>query len=160
MSNIGTQTICFTDLRETIKVGNYSSIASGCYFHEINDQHLCAVDKKVVWSTNWEQPFNGTETVVGNDVWIGHGAKIMAGVTIGDGAIIGAHAVVAKDVKPFSVIIGNPGKVHRYRFSKEQIKALLVIEWWNWKEEKISKAREDMKDVDKFITKYAKSIKI
>jgi virginiamycin A acetyltransferase len=72
------------------------------------------------------------DTVIGNDVWIGRDAVIMPGVTIADGAIIGAHAVVAKDVPPYAVVVGNPGIVKHLRFDAEIIAALLAIRWWDW----------------------------
>lgn len=79
------------------------------------------------------QPF----TTIGNDVWIGDMAFIRAGVTIGDGAVIGAHSVVTKDVPPYAVIAGVPAKILRYRFKKETIKILLESKWWNWPENKL-----------------------
>lgn len=75
--------------------------------------------------------------VVGNDVWIGYEAVILAGVTIGDGAIVGARAVVTKDVPPYTIVGGIPAKPIRKRFSNETIHALLKMQWWNWPEEKI-----------------------
>jgi acetyltransferase-like isoleucine patch superfamily enzyme len=78
------------------------------------------------------------ETIrIGNDCWIGNGVCILSSVTIGDGAVIGAQAVVAKDVPPFSIVVGNPARVIKYRFPEEQIEALLEIAWWNWPLEKI-----------------------
>lgn len=74
---------------------------------------------------------------IGNDVWIGYGAKILSGVTIGDGAVVGAGAVVAKNVSPYSVVVGNPGIVVKFRFSPEEIEQLLEIKWWDWPLEKI-----------------------
>lgn len=72
------------------------------------------------------------DLVIGNDVWIGRDAVIMPGVTVGDGAIIGAHAVVAKDVPPYAVVVGNPGIVKHLRFDAAIISALLAIRWWDW----------------------------
>lgn len=74
---------------------------------------------------------------IGNDVWIGDGAIILSGVKIGDGAIIGAKAVVVKDVEPYSIIVGNPAKLLKYRFTRIQIEKLLKIQWWNWEINKI-----------------------
>jgi acetyltransferase-like isoleucine patch superfamily enzyme len=74
---------------------------------------------------------------IGNDVWIGHGAFIMSGVTIGDGAVIGASAVVASDVRAYAVVVGNPAREIRRRFSDEQVRALLEIAWWDWPIERI-----------------------
>ena len=69
--------------------------------------------------------------LIGNDVWIGDNVTIMAGVTIGDGAVIGCNTVVTKDVEPYSIVAGNPGKFIRYRFSEEIIEQLLDIKWWD-----------------------------
>lgn len=71
-------------------------------------------------------------TYIGNDVWIGANAFIKDGVTIGDGAIIGACTVVTKDVPPYAIVVGNPGKIIRYRFSQEIIDELLKLKWWNY----------------------------
>lgn len=70
-------------------------------------------------------------TQIGHDVWIGHGAFIKPGIEIGNGAIVGAHAVVTKNVKPYSVVAGNPAKLIRMRFDEETIGKLLDSEWWN-----------------------------
>ena len=80
---------------------------------------------------------NKGDIVVGNDVWIGYEAVILAGVTIGDGAIVGTRAVVTKDVPPYMIVGGIPAKPIRKRFSNETIHALLKMQWWNWPEEKI-----------------------
>ena len=74
---------------------------------------------------------------IGNDVWIGYEAVIMAGVSIGDGAIIGARAVVTRDVPPYTITGGVPAKAIRKRFSDDVISELLKLQWWNWPEEKI-----------------------
>ncbi|MEN5083338.1 CatB-related O-acetyltransferase [Bosea sp. TWI1241] len=79
------------------------------------------------------------DMVIGNDVWIGREAVIMPGVTIGDGAIIGTRAQVARDVPPYAVVVGNPGRVVKLRFAPEVIAALLDIRWWDWAPEKIAR---------------------
>ena len=83
---------------------------------------------------------NKGDIVIGNDVWIGYDAVIMAGVTIGDGAIIGTRAVVSKDVEPYSIVGGVPAKEIRKRFAPDVIKRLLELQWWNWPDEKIHRA--------------------
>ena len=80
---------------------------------------------------------NKGDIIIGNDVWIGYDAVIMAGVTIGDGAIIGTRAVVTKDVEPYSIVGGVPAKEIRKRFAPDVIKRLLELQWWNWPDEKI-----------------------
>jgi virginiamycin A acetyltransferase len=79
------------------------------------------------------------DTIVGNDVWFGHGSVIMPGVKIGDGAIIGACSVVTKDVHPYTIVGGNPAKEIRKRFSEDIVKKLLEIQWWNWDIDKITR---------------------
>lgn len=82
---------------------------------------------------------NKGDIIVGNDVWIGYDAVIMAGVTIGDGAIIGARAVVTKDVEPYSIVAGVPAREIRKRFPSNVIKRLQAMQWWNWPIETIRK---------------------
>lgn len=81
---------------------------------------------------------NKGDIVIGNDVWIGYEAVILAGVTIGDGAIIGTRAVVTKDVPPYTIVGGVPARPIRKRFSDGTIAALLEKRWWDWPEEKIA----------------------
>ena len=78
------------------------------------------------------------DIVIGNDVWIGYEAVILAGVTIGDGAIIGTRAVVTKDVLPYTIVGGVPAKPIRKRFPGDTIAALIALRWWDWPEERIA----------------------
>ena len=82
---------------------------------------------------------NKGDIVIGNDVWIGYEAVIMASVTVGDGAIIGTRAVVTKDVPPYTIVGGVPAKPIRKRFDNETLDELLKIRWWDWPEEKIAR---------------------
>lgn len=86
-------------------------------------------------TTAWD---NKGDIVIGNDVWIGYEAVIFSGVTIGGGAVIGARAVVTKDVPPYTIVGGVPAKVIRRRFPDETISRLLDLKWWNWPEERIA----------------------
>ena len=83
---------------------------------------------------------NKGDIALGNDVWIGYEAVILAGVTIGDGAIIGARAVVTRDVPPYAIVGGVPTRLIRRRFDDATIEALLDLRWWNWEPERIRQA--------------------
>jgi len=135
---------------DKLVIGRFCSIACGAKFLFNSANHTLAslstypfpiffeewgLDAKNV-AAAWD---NKGDIVIGNDVWIGYEAVILAGVTIGDGAVIGARAVVTKDVPPYTIAGGVPAKPIRRRFSDEVVSELLKLEWWNWPEEKISR---------------------
>jgi phosphonate metabolism protein (transferase hexapeptide repeat family) len=93
---------------------------------------------------------------LGNDVWIGHGAVILPGVTIGTGAGIGAGAVVSKDVPPFAIVGGVPAKLIRYRFGEKVQEKLLNLAWWDWPRDKLEIALPDLRKMsaEEFVEKY------
>lgn len=84
-------------------------------------------------------PSSKGDVIIGNDVWLGYGCTILSGVRIGDGAVIGANTVVSKDVRPYQVVVGNPGRVIKSRFDESEINFLLELKWWDWPLEKIDK---------------------
>lgn len=97
-------------------------------------------------------------TIIGNDVWVGERVLLLGhagGLTIGDGAIIGAGSVVTKDVPPYAIVGGNPARIIRYRFDEATIRRLLALKWWDWPVERIMAAKEDFKDMNLFLEKYA-----
>lgn len=131
-------------------IGKFCSIACGAKFLFNSANHTLSslstypfplffeewnLEKKDV-TKSWDNKGN---IIIGNDVWIGYEAVILAGVTIGDGAIIGTRAVVTKDVPPYTIVGGVPAKPIKKRFSEEIISKLLDIQWWNWPDEKIAK---------------------
>jgi phosphonate metabolism protein (transferase hexapeptide repeat family) len=81
---------------------------------------------------------------IGNDVWIGHGAVIMPGISIGNGAIIGANSVVTRDVPAYTIVAGVPAKPLRMRFPSEIAARIESLAWWDWPPEKLAKAVPDM----------------
>lgn len=131
-------------------IGKFCSIACGAKFLFNSANHTqkslstypfpiffeeWGLDKGEIASA-WD---NKGDIVVGNDVWIGYEAVILAGVTIGDGAIIGTRAVVTKDVPPYTVVGGVPAKQIKKRFPEQTVAALLQLKWWDWDEDRIER---------------------
>ncbi len=132
-------------------IGKFCSIACGAKFMLTSANHkmsslstypfpifyeewgLDAKDIRNAWD-------NKGDIVIGNDVWIGYEAVIMAGVTIGDGAIIGTRAVVTKDVPPYTIVGGVPAKPIRKRFDDATVERLIKLRWWDWEYEKIAQS--------------------
>ena len=85
--------------------------------------------------------------MIGSDVWIGRNAVLLGGITIGHGAIIGAFSVVAKDVPPYAVVVGNPAKVIRYRFVPQIVSRLLELAWWDWTDEEVQERMNQLMDI-------------
>lgn len=130
---------------EKLIIGKFCQIAHGVTFitssanHQYNgfSSYPFAVfgqDWSSSYIPNYPAPQN---TIIENDVWIGHEATIMPGITIESGVIIGAKAVVTKNVPAYCIVAGNPAKIIRKRFEKHIIDELLKISWWNWSKEKI-----------------------
>jgi virginiamycin A acetyltransferase len=135
---------------DRLEIGRYCALAEGVTFIMNGANHAMQGFSTYpfgIFPGAWRDGFDPAgyasgyrgDTTVGNDVWIGTKATIMPGVTIGDGAIIGAHAVVAKDVPPYSVVAGNPGRVVKQRFSDDIVERLLAIGWWNWPADKVTR---------------------
>lgn len=135
---------------KSVEIGNFCSIAN-------NVQIVLNADHRVDWISTYPftafveegwpaargisgHPTTKGKVVIGNDVWIGLNALILSGVSIGDGAVIGANAVVTKDVPPYAIVAGNPARIVKYRFDEERIQKLLEIAWWNWPDENIQEA--------------------
>lgn len=135
--------------KDKLMIGKFCSIACGAKFIFNSANHTLSSLSTYpfpIFFEEWELDCkdvanawdNKGNIIVGNDVWIGYEAVIFAGVTIGDGAIIGTRAVVTKDVPPYTIVGGIPAKPIRKRFSENVINTLLEIKWWDWSREKIS----------------------
>lgn len=134
-------------------VGNFSIIARNCVVglgahptNTLSPHSIFYKKKRWKWHDDWCEDTGFRESnkkiTVGNGVWIGMRCLILDGVTIGDGAIVAAGAVVTKDVPPFAVVGGVPAKVLKYRFSPEIIERLLEIKWWNLPDEEITRIKD------------------
>lgn len=138
----------FDFIGDKLIIGKFCMIASGVTFIMNGGNHLTEAITTypfAIFGGDWQNAMEGKsyptkgDTVIGNDVWIGHDATIMPGVTIGDGAIIAAKSVVTKDVEPYTIVGGNPAKAIRKRFDDHKINQLLELQWWHWSIEKITK---------------------
>jgi acetyltransferase-like isoleucine patch superfamily enzyme len=129
-----------------LKIGRFCSIADGAVI-------LLGGEHRIDWITTypfnvffpWGKSYKGHpktkgDVVIGNDVWIGREALILSGVKIGNGAVVGARSVVTKDIKPYSIVAGNPAKHIKYRFEESIIPELIDIAWWDWPISKIEKS--------------------
>lgn len=125
---------------DKLKIGKFCMIASNVKFIMNGANHLTDAISTypfAIFGNGWEGAMEGKEypykgdTIIGNDVWLGYNATIMAGVRIGDGAIIAANSTVVKDVEPFTIVGGNPAQVIKKRFSDEKIDQLLKLKWWD-----------------------------
>lgn len=148
---------------DRLRIGRFCSIACGVKFIFNAANH--AMDSLSTYTfplffEEWDLPTDTAsiaetwdrrgDIVVGNDVWIGYEAIILAGVTIGDGAIIGSRAVVTKDVPPYTIVGGLPAKPIRKRFDEETIARLETLRWWDWDREKIKRSIDAIRrgDID------------
>lgn len=113
--------------------------------------HLGAEDDAGIFA--WRRSHRVT---IGPDVWIGHGAILMPGITVGAGAVIGAGAVVTHDVAPYVIVIGAPARPLRRRFSEEIAASLTRIAWWDWPKDRLAAALQDFRTLDAaaFVRKY------
>ncbi len=133
-------------MNDKLIIGKFCQIAMGARFiMNVANHSLDGVSTYPfkVFGKSWANtPLNAFckgDTEIGNDVWIGNSATFMPGVKIGDGAVIGAHALVTKNVEPYSIVGGNPAKLIRKRYDDKTIEFLLQLAWWDWPIEKITK---------------------
>ncbi|MDF2550111.1 MAG: vatB [Chlamydiales bacterium] len=132
--------------RVKLVIGKFCAIAAETRFMMTGNHKLAAISTYPfpIFRQGWESAFDFSEfpmkgdIIVGNDVWFGYDSFILPGVKIGHGSIIAARAVVTKDVPPYSVVAGNPGRVVKKRFDDETIARLLSVAWWDWEIEKIN----------------------
>lgn len=137
------------------QIGKFCSIAANVRINALEHPLERVTTHKITYRPNEYFKFLGLDrdfrerrrakrVVVGNDVWIGHGAVVMPGVTLGDGAVVGANAVVTRDVAPYTVVAGAPARPLRARFAPEVAARLSALAWWDWPAEKLAEAIPDM----------------
>ncbi|GAB5565611.1 MAG: Vat family streptogramin A O-acetyltransferase [Winogradskyella sp.] len=145
----------FDFVGDKLIIGKFCMIASDVTFIMNGANHLTdalSTYPFAVFGNGWEHAMDGKsypqkgDISIGNDVWIGYNATIMAGVTIGDGAIIATNSTVIKDVEPYTIVGGNPAKAIKKRFDSSTISKLLDLKWWDWEIEKITKHLQDLTD--------------
>ena len=138
----------FDFVGDKLIIGKFCMIASDVKFIMNGANHLTdalTTYPFAIFGNGWENAMEGKtypqkgNINIGNDVWIGYNATIMAGVTIGDGAIIATNSTVVKDVEPYSIVGGNPANLIKKRFADDKIEQLLKLKWWDWEMEKITK---------------------
>lgn len=147
-------TILWDRYGSKLLVGNYTSIAAG-FVAFLGGNHRFLRVAQTTFDGKDGSYSNG-DIVIGSDVWIGHGVKVLSGSRIGHGAVVGAYSVVRGEVEPYSIAVGNPAKVIGFRFNADQINSLLKIAWWDWTEEQVKAARDLLtsEDMDRFIESY------
>lgn len=133
---------------ERLVIGRFCQIAHGVRFITASANH--AMDGLTTFPFAIFDPealehYKGAlqdlpDTTIGSDVWIGHGALILPGVRLGNGVIVGAGAVVSRDVPDYAVVAGNPAGVVRKRYTEQEIDSLLALAWWDWPDDRIAAA--------------------
>ena len=130
---IGRYTSIGPEVRMTYDTHPYQFVSTSPVFHDASKRQvgISYCDKSVFDTSIYADRKNCHRIVIGNDVWIGYRATLMSGITVGDGAVIAAGALVNKDVPPYAVVGGVPAKIIRYRFDQEKIEFLLKRKWWD-----------------------------
>lgn len=149
------------------QIGKFCSIAAHVRINALEHPMERVTTHKITYRPNEYFKFIGLDNefrerrqqkavTIGNDVWIGHGAVIMPGVSIGDGAVVGANAVVTHDVAPYMIVAGVPAKPLRQRFLPKVVSRLLALAWWDWPEDRLAQAIKDMQtlDVEAFLDRW------
>jgi acetyltransferase-like isoleucine patch superfamily enzyme len=144
-----------------VRIGNYCSIAFDCEFlldASAMPSPLSALALGLDPESRLEPRVRGGDITVGSDCWVTRGTRIVPGVTIGHGAVVGAYSVVTEDVRPYAIVGGNPARETGRRFDDETIERLLEIAWWEWPEELVKERYRDLcsADVAGFIRRFGR----
>jgi acetyltransferase-like isoleucine patch superfamily enzyme len=161
----GVDVYCW-DARVCVSIGKYCSFADKTTIlaggeHDKNRVSTYPFIEK--WKLKEYQhlinPHYKGDILVGNDVWVGHGALLLSGIKIGNGSIIAAGSVVTRDVPPYSIVGGVPARLIRHRFDFETVATLESINWWDWGADTIKSRINDFCDLNKFLMIYGNNKK-
>ena len=146
--DFGAFSYSYSPLTGVARVGRYCSFADEIQFGPVEhptdwiSTSSFTYDATFIWKTFRELTASSFEPlerhserppiIIGNDVWIGTGAYVRAGVSIGDGAIVGARSVVTKDIPPYTVVAGNPARPLKLRFPEHLVEAVRESQWWKY----------------------------
>jgi phosphonate metabolism protein (transferase hexapeptide repeat family) len=153
------------------QVGKFCSIAANVRINALEHPMERLTTHKISYRPNEYVKYHSVDgafrerrrekrVVIGNDVWIGHGAVVMPGVTLGHGCIVGANAVVTRDVEPFQIVAGAPARVLRDRFLPAVKERIIKMKWWDWPLELIARMLPDMQqmNIENFLDKWEFSV--
>jgi acetyltransferase-like isoleucine patch superfamily enzyme len=143
-----------------VRIGSFCSIGEEVEIFLGGEHHMdwvttyalrVCLEMEGAWADG--HPTSKGDVTIGNDVYVGVGSKILSGVTLGDGSVVGAYSVVARDVRPYSINAGAPAREIRMRFADEQIAELCKARWWDWPLERIKQSADLLcsPNVDEFI---------
>lgn len=158
-----TAEVCSFRSPQTVKIGKYCSVGS-CKFVIDGDHNVqyASTYPFQEFGFSRDAPMNAnikTAPIIGNDVWICDGAVIFGNVKIGNGAVVAGHAVVTKDVPPYSIVAGNPAKIVKYRFDEATIERFQYVKWWDMPHDVVCETlAPNMADVNVFLDRAEKYI--
>jgi phosphonate metabolism protein (transferase hexapeptide repeat family) len=148
-------------------IGKFCAIAADTRLNALNHPMDRVSQHKITYRPNeyfvfakvdkaFREKRQQSRVVIGNDVWIGHGAIVLPGIAIGHGAVVAAGAVVTKDVEPYAIAAGVPAKRIKWRFRKSIRARIIKLGWWDWEQERLMAALADMQalSVEKFLARH------
>jgi phosphonate metabolism protein (transferase hexapeptide repeat family) len=170
-SSLGDYTYCagFNQIAFA-EIGKFCSIATGVRINPGNhpaytraaQHHFTYRSRQYGLADEDDEKFfqwrRAQKVVIGNDVWIGHNAVIMPGITIGDGAVVGSGAIVTHDMQPYEIAVGVPARVIKRRYNDETIRGIQSTQWWDWDHDTLRDRLDDFKYVEKFIKLYGQTL--
>ncbi|GAC1648230.1 MAG: CatB-related O-acetyltransferase [Herpetosiphon sp.] len=150
--------------------GEGAQLSIGRYCSFANDvEIMLGGEHRVDWVTTYPfnilvpeassitgHPHTKGDVIIGNDVWVGYGALVLSGVTIGNGAVVAARSVVTRDIPAYAIVGGNPARHIKYRFDEQTIRRLQELAWWDWPRDKVVDAAPYLQSdrIEDFLERY------